>query len=122
MVFAAEMVLDKLMALIAPVSRYEPLPRFPGVFRDLSFVVKKSTSYSAIEQTIRSCAGPLLQAVECIDVFAGKGIAPDSRSIAISMTFRAADRTLSSEEIAVLVEQVIVQLGAEFGAELRSGN
>jgi phenylalanyl-tRNA synthetase beta chain len=89
------------------------------VFRDLSFVVKKSVSYVAIEETIRAAAGPYLEAVDCIDVFAGKGISADSRSMAVSMAFRAPDRTLASEEVAAAVDQVIAHLAQSLGAELR---
>ena len=43
-VFAAELFLEKLLIAAGPTPRYEPLPRFPGVYRDLSFVVKKDVS------------------------------------------------------------------------------
>jgi phenylalanyl-tRNA synthetase beta chain len=119
-VFAAELFLGRILAAARPTARYEPLPRFPGVFRDLSFVVKKDVAYAAIEQAIRSAAGDYLESVDCIDVFAGKSIRQDSRSMAVSMAFRAPDRTLSSEEVAASVEQVIAHLAQAFGAELRS--
>jgi phenylalanyl-tRNA synthetase beta chain len=123
--FAAELFLGKLIPLVQSIARYEPLPRFPGVFRDLSFVVKKDVAYAAIEQAIRSAAGPYLESVDCIDVFAGKGIAAkgipkDSRSMAVSMAFRAPHRTLSSDEVTASVDQVIESLSKTFGAELRS--
>ena len=118
-VFAAELFLGKLVAAALPTARYEPLPRFPGVFRDLSFIVKQDVPYTAIESAIRAAAGPYLEAVECSDVFAGKGIAADSRSMAVSMAFRAPDRTLASEEVAAVVEHVISHLAKSLGAELR---
>lgn len=118
-VFAAELFLGKLVAAQNPTAVYEALPRFPGVYRDLSFVVKKDVAYAAIEQMIRAAAGPYLESVDCIDVFAGKSIDKDSRSIAVSMAFRAADRTLSSEEVAASVEQVTARLAQSLGAELR---
>jgi phenylalanyl-tRNA synthetase beta chain len=119
-VFAAELFLGKLVAAQSATAVYEALPRFPGVYRDLSFVVKKDVAYAAIEQAIRAAAGPYLETVDCIDVFAGKSIDKDSRSMAVSMAFRAADRTLSSEEVAGAVEQVIARLAQSLGAELRS--
>ena len=119
-VFAAELFLGKLGAARGPAAVYETLPRFPGVYRDLSFVVKKDVAYSAIEQAIRAAAGPYLETVDCIDVFAGKSIDKNSRSMAVAMAFRAVDRTLSSDEVAAAVEQVIARLAQAFGAELRS--
>jgi len=119
-VFAAELLLGKLVAARNPTAMYEPLPRFPGVYRDLSFVVRKDVSYAMVEQAIRGAGGANLESVECIDVFAGKGIDTSSRSIAVSLAFRAPDRTLSSEEVAASVEQVIARLAQTLGAELRS--
>jgi phenylalanyl-tRNA synthetase beta chain len=118
-VFAAELFLGNLLAAQNPTAVYEVLPRFPGVYRDLSFVVKKVVAFAAVEQAIRAAAGPYLETVDCIDVFAGKSIDKDSRSMAVSMAFRAADRTLSSEEVAEAVEQVIARLAQTLGAELR---
>jgi phenylalanyl-tRNA synthetase beta chain len=119
-VFAAELFLGKLVAARNPTAVYEPLPRFPGVYRDLSFVIKTDVPYAAVEQAIRAAGGAYLESVECIDVFAGKGIDKSSRSMAVSMAFRAPDRTLSSEEVAASVEQVIARLAQTLGAELRS--
>ena len=119
-VFAAELFLGKLVAVRNPTAVYEPLPRFPGVYRDLSFVIKTDVPYAAVEQVIRAAGGAYLESMECIDVFAGKGIEKSSRSMAVSLVFRALDRTLSSEEVAASVDQVIVQLAQTLGAELRS--
>jgi phenylalanyl-tRNA synthetase beta chain len=119
-VFAAELFLGKLVAARNPAAVYEPLPRFPGVYRDLSFVVTNDVSYAVVEQAIRAAGGAYLESVECIDVFAGKGIDKSSRSMAVSMAFRAPHRTLSSDEVAATMEQVIARLAQTLGAELRS--
>ena len=118
-VFAAELFLARLLAVARPIAQYEPLPRFPGVFRDLSFIVGKDAPYAAIEGAIRSVAGVNLESVDCIDIFAGKGVAADQRSIAVSMAFRAPDRTLSSEEVAAAVDRVIAELTRTFSAQVR---
>jgi phenylalanyl-tRNA synthetase beta chain len=118
-VFAAELFIGKLSNALKTASTFKPLPRYPAVFRDLSFVVGKDAPYSAIERTIRNSGGPQLESVECIDVFSGKAMGKDKRSIAVSMVFRAPDRTLASEDVNSSIEQIVKQLTAEFGAELR---
>jgi phenylalanyl-tRNA synthetase beta chain len=119
-VFAAELFLSKLAAGVRQTRAFEPLPRFPGVFRDLSFVVKNSVPYASIERAIRESGGPQLESVECIDIFAGKGISKDSRSVAVSMVFRSHERTLSSEDVNPAVEQIMAKLKSEFQADLRT--
>jgi phenylalanyl-tRNA synthetase beta chain len=119
-VFAAEIFIEPLVEGSRTAAIFQALPRFPAVFRDLSFVANRGVPYAALEQAIRAAAGAQLESVNCIDVFAGKGIAPDQRSIAVSMVFRAVDRTLSSEEVNAAVDQVVERLSKEFSAELRS--
>ncbi len=119
-VFAAEIFLEPLAEGLRESRRFEALPRFPAVFRDLSFVVGKEVSYASIETAIRAAAGAELASVDCLDVFAGKGIAADRRSVAVSMVFRAPDRTLASEDVNAAVDRIMAKLAADFGAELRS--
>ncbi len=118
-VFAAELFLGKLAAGARTTPPFTALPRYPAVFRDLSFVVDLAVAYSAIEETIRVAAGPQLESVDCMDVFSGKGIAPGRRSVAVSMVFRAPDRTLASEDVNAAVERIASRLDEEFGAEVR---
>jgi len=111
----------RLEALAEPGSIYVSAPardhignKLPLAFDNLGDQQIKN-----IEQAIRAAVGVYLESVECIDVFAGKGIGQDSRSMAVSMAFRAPDRTLSSDEVAAWVETLIAHLAANFGAELR---
>ena len=119
-VFAAEIFLEPLVAASRISAKFEALPRYPAVFRDLSFLASRDVPYAALEKAIREAAGAELESVDCMDVFAGKGIDPARRSIAVSMVFRAADRTLSSEEVNATVDRIIERLGKDFSAELRS--
>lgn len=123
-VFAAELFIEPLVEGSRTAATFEALPRFPAAYRDLSFLANRDVPYAALEQAIRAAAGPQLESLDCIDVFAGKGIAQklgeDRRSIAVSLIFRAADRTLSSEEVSATVDTIVERLGRDFSAELRS--
>ncbi len=118
-VFAGELFLGRLTEGSRATPAFAALPRYPAVFRDLSFVVDRAVAYAAMEDAIRRAAGPQLESVDCMDVFAGKGIAPDRRSVAVSMVFRAPDRTLASEDVNTAVDGIAAQLAREFGAEVR---
>ena len=119
-VYLAEINLDSLIPEQVAATVFAPLPRFPAVFRDLSFVVRKSIPYEAIEQSIQAVAGPNLESLRCIDVFEGKGIPAGNRSVAVSLVFRAQDRTLASEEVNASVDNVVADIAARFNAELRN--
>jgi phenylalanyl-tRNA synthetase beta chain len=87
------------------VIRYEALPRYPAVQRDVAFVVDAGSEVTAarIESAMRELAGALLRGLTLFDVFRF----PDGRrSLAWRLTFQAEDRTLTDEEINAIQERV----------------
>jgi phenylalanyl-tRNA synthetase beta chain len=116
-VFVAAIPLDRLPSLPA-VPRYQPLPRFPSVQRDMAFsIADPELAVSAVEAAIARTAGPLLREVAVFDVFR----LPDgARSVAWRLTFQADDRTLTDEEINTIHGRVADAVSREFGITLRS--
>jgi phenylalanyl-tRNA synthetase beta chain len=119
-VFAAVVSLDAAGAVPAVPIRYQPLPRFPVVERDLAFVLGADHPPTAaqIESAIRETAGPLLRRVVLFDVFRF----PDGRSsLAWRLLFQADDRTLTDDEVNAIQERVVRQIAETFHVTLRSG-
>ena len=71
-------------------------------------------------EVIRSAAGPQLVDLRVFDVYAGKGIEPGQKSLALGLTFRHQSRTLDEQEIASAMAQVIDSLEQKISAKLRS--
>jgi phenylalanyl-tRNA synthetase beta chain len=94
--------------------RFSPLPKFPTVGRDVSFLLTENVPYADIEQAVRNAGQPLLESVELFDVFT-KG---SHRSLAFHLTFRAPDRTLTDSEISAKMKAISEAL-RQLGAELR---
>jgi phenylalanyl-tRNA synthetase beta chain len=89
-----------LALLFEPVRRtYGRTWRFPASYRDVALLAPVEVSAAEVEERIRAFGGPLLQAVELFDVYAGKGLPEGKRSLAFSLAFRHPDRTLSDEEV-----------------------
>jgi phenylalanyl-tRNA synthetase beta chain len=119
-VFAAVMSLDAVGAATAAPLRYQPLPRFPAVERDLAFVVGSDQILTAaqIESALREEAGPLLRRLVLFDVFRF----PDGRtSLAWRLLFQADDRTLTDAEVNAIQERVVRRMTETFHVTLRSG-
>jgi phenylalanyl-tRNA synthetase beta chain len=119
-VFAAVISLDTVPAAPAAPARYQPLPRFPAVERDLAFVVGSGHALTAaqIESAIRETAGPLLRRVALFDVFRF----PDGRvSLAWRLLFQAEDRTLTDDEVNAVQERIVRRMTETFPITLRSG-
>jgi phenylalanyl-tRNA synthetase beta chain len=118
-VFAAVVSLDAIGAASAATLRYQALPRFPAVERDLAFVVGAEQSLTAaqIESALREAAGPLLRRLVLFDVFRF----PDGRSsLAWRLLFQAEDRTLTDAEVNVIQERVVRRITENFHITLRS--
>ncbi len=87
-VVIAEFAIRGLNGGPAPEVRVEPIPRFPPVGRDLAVVVDRTISAAAVEQVIRSAAGPLLRNVRLFDIYRGTPLLPSEQSLAWRLTSR----------------------------------
>lgn len=96
--FFIELDLDALRASpIAPI-KYRPLPRFPSVFRDFAVIIDKRVAAGDVGKAIAGAAPELIADVAFQSVWTGPGIGEDAKSLAWSVTFRRADRTLTDAE------------------------
>jgi phenylalanyl-tRNA synthetase beta chain len=118
-VFVAEVSLSALLALPAATPRYQPLPRFPAVQRDLALVVSSEVTAGEIEAAIRAMHLPLLTRIALFDVYTGDQVGSGRRSLAWSLTFQAADRTLRDTEVNELHATIVTELRKRFDAEIR---
>ena len=116
-VFAAALALDDGLPPVRRTPRYQPLPRFPAVQRDMAFALgERPATADTIAGAIRAEAGPLLRALSVFDVFP----LPDGRrSLAFRLTFQADDRTLTDEEINTIHARVARSVCDALGLTLR---
>ncbi len=87
--------------------KYTGVARFPAVMRDLSMVVPKKIKIGEIEHMISQRGGRLLEEVRLFDVYEGSQIDEGYKSVAFSVTFRAADRTLSEADITGVMKKIL---------------
>lgn len=116
-VLIAVVNLDLLFAQVKLSKTYEPLPKYPGVQRDIALLVKEETFATDIEKAIRSKA-KLLSGCKLFDVYRGKQIEDKHKSMAYSLSFRASDRTLTEEEVNKEMDKILKSL-EEMGASVR---
>lgn len=115
----ADIDFEALLPFCSLSRPYHPLPLFPEVKRDLAFVVARTTEYADAEQALLS-ASPLLNAVELFDVYAGKGIPDGQKSMAVHLSFRTPDRTLTSDDVDTAVHALVKVLEKQFSATIRA--
>ena len=95
------------------------LPRFPSVIRDVAVLVDDTLPAAALRATVRRAAPPALADVREFDRYQGKGVPEGKVSLALRLTFRAADRTLTDGEVQAAMDSVIAALVSEHGAVQR---
>ena len=100
-------------------SSYKEFSKFPSSSRDLSFIVNKSIASSSIESVIESAAGKFFKDIEIFDVYVGKGIEEEKKSIAISISWQSTKQTLKDSDIDSSVERIVNSMKKELGGELR---
>lgn len=118
-IYVAEIDYDALYQIKNTVKLYHQLPKYPALTRDLAFVCEKSKAVLHLEKKIASAIGAYLEKIELFDVYEGKQIGPDKKSVAFSLTLRAKDRTLTDDEADAAMKRAVEAL-SDIGAELRS--
>jgi phenylalanyl-tRNA synthetase beta chain len=101
------------------VLRESPLAQFPAADRDLNFVLDEGVTWETLESVVSAAAGPLLERVNFGGQYRGKQIEAEKKSYLVTLSYRAADRTLTADEVEGWQKQVIESCVARLGARLR---
>jgi len=96
---------------------FQSLPIFPPVYRDMALVLPYDVPVSQVNELIRT--GDLVKNVNLFDVYKGKQIPDNMKSLAFSIEYYSPDRTLTDEEVDAVHQKIVSTLAEKFGAELR---
>jgi phenylalanyl-tRNA synthetase beta chain len=116
---ALELNADALFEAAADVIVAKHISGFPVATQDVALVVAQEIPADDVLTALREGAGELLEDVALFDVYAGKGIEEGRKSLAFSLRFRAADRTLTADEASAARESAVALAAERFGAVQR---
>lgn len=116
----AEISLKNLLAALnqSPSRKYQAIPKFPAVNRDLAFVIDQKILYNDISQEIKNFH-PLIKEIELFDVYCGQNLDQHKKSLAFHLSYQAADRTLIQAEVEKIQKDLIKHLQDKLGAQIR---
>jgi phenylalanyl-tRNA synthetase beta chain len=117
-VFLLELALGEIFEGELPA--FSELSRFPEVRRDLALLVDRSVAAEAVLGVAREVAGEHLRNLTLFDVYQGKGIDPQRKSLALGLTFQHSSRTLTEDEVNTTVDAVVGVLKERLAATLRN--
>lgn len=98
---------------------YTPLPKFPAVSRDLALICESSIPVLTLRKAIVKGAGTMLEAIKLFDVYTGKQIEENKKSVAFNIVLRSGENTLTDDSIAVIMNRIMKEL-EKIGVNLRS--
>lgn len=113
-----EFAIDSLINHEITYPIYKPIPRLLAIERDISIIIKKSILSNDILTLIKSTSELITDAF-VFDVYEGKNIPDDSRSIAIRIRIQPVERNLTDEEIDNIILNIVKILKDKYNAELR---
>ncbi len=116
-----ELDLPTLFAGVQPVPLYADVITYPPVRQDLAVSVAEDVPAGDLIAVAREAAGDELREAAIFDVYRGEQVGEGRKSVALSLVFQAADRTLSDEDAGRLRARIVAALAQRFGAELRGG-
>lgn len=118
---AFELDLDALIKCARPARDYVDVPVFPAVTMDVAFVVDEEVTHEQLLRYITSAGGKLLDTVQLFDVYRDEArLGAGKKSMAYALEYRAADRTLTTEEVDKQHARLIKKVCGATGAEVRA--
>lgn len=115
----AELELKGLLKKTDAVGKVSAVPQFPSVKRDIALVVQREVKHDAIVSIIRKNGGKELTKIALFDIFKSKDLKDGKRSLAYSLEFRSAEKTLTDDEVGRAFQRIVDALKATVGIEVR---
>jgi phenylalanyl-tRNA synthetase beta chain len=120
-VYAAEIDLASLFEKQPRPFEIAPVPKFPGVTRDLSFLLDRAVAYGEVSRVLARTNQPLLEGFELRDRFAGASVPAGRVSLTVRFRYRHPQRTLVAEEVDRVEQEIVGQLRSALKIQLREG-
>ena len=118
-VLIAELNLATLTAQASDRHTSRAVPTFPPVREDIAVIVSDEVPAATVSELVRTAGGPMLSRVALFDVYRGEQIGAGRKSLALSLTYQAQDRTLTDADATRIRERIVRALQTELGAALR---
>lgn len=118
-VYAAIIDFEVLSELADMQRHYVPLPKFPAVTRDIAVTLDKDVEVGEIVKIIKANRKGIIESYNLFDIYEGIQVGKGKKSVAYSLTFRSADKTLTDDDVNPIVNTILKQLEEKLGAQLR---
>ncbi len=118
-VYVAEIDVEKLLQYKDTNWKYQPLPKYPAMVRDIAVIVKDEVLAGDMISTIEEINPHLIESVKLFDVYKGEHVQEGYKSTAFSVTYRNKERTLKEKEVENIHKKILEELEKKYEAKLR---
>lgn len=118
-IYCCELMFDAVIRHSNTEIVYSPLPKYPSTSRDIALLVDEDMEVGKIEAVIKGNGGSILESVKLFDVYRGKQVEEGKKSAAFTLVYRAAEKTLTDEDVAGVHGKVLEALKEKLNAVLR---
>ena len=117
--YLCEINLDKLLINKPSKMTYKDVPKFPGISKDVAFIVDKNITSDSIISIIKSASGKLLNKINIFDIYVGDKIKENEKSIAFNLEFIDPNKTLTDSEVMDIFNKIIFDVTTKLNCKLR---
>jgi phenylalanyl-tRNA synthetase beta chain len=119
--YVVEIYIETLLPLIFREKQFKPLAKFPSVRRDISIIVNRSIESAMLISIVKEIGKGLVESVDIFDIYQGKQIVPQEKALALGISYRSKERTLTDDEVNRIHEEIIEEIRRQTGGRLREG-
>jgi phenylalanyl-tRNA synthetase beta chain len=120
-VFFFDLDLDALCQIASVAKNFTSLPVFPSVGRDIAMLVPESVAAGALVAEVLAAQEPLIEQCEIFDVYQGDSVKSGYKSVALSINYRSAQKTLTEKNVEKVHMKIVNMLSIKFEGTLREG-
>jgi phenylalanyl-tRNA synthetase beta chain len=120
-VFFFDFDLDALCQLKGVPKIFNPLPVFPAVGRDIAMLVPENVEAGGLVEAVLAAREPLIERCEVFDVYQGDTLQSGMKSVAMSVTYRSPQKTLTEKNVEKVHMKIVNMLSSKFEGTLREG-
>lgn len=118
-IYVFELDVLKIMSHKVRMMKYKEISKYPAIHKDLAFIVDQKVTSKEIMDVLKHIGGRMVTHIDVFDVYTGENVGENEKSIAYSITFEDATRTLTDEEVMKVFNKMIAEVESKLNAKVR---
>ena len=119
-IFVIELNVSLLKDIKVSKMKYKEISKFPGISKDIAFVLDKNITSEEVIKTIKKAGGKLLTKIEVFDLYVDSSLGENNKSLAFSLYFEDPNKTLTLDEITEIFDRIAIDVEKKHNAKLRN--